>query len=147
MDTNGLEMGVDHVQQSLKDYDAIVIPGGPGTRELLRDHSFLDWIRTANESAYQISVCTGSLILGAAGLLKDKKATTHFGEYETLRPYCKEVIKKRIVRDGRVITAGAVSSSIDLGIFLCREWAGNEAAIQISKRIDYQGNVLSAQTS
>lgn len=69
-----------------------------------------------------LSVCTGSLILGAAGSLKDKKATSHFNEYDTLEKYCKQVVKKRIVEDGNIITAGAVSSSIDLGLYVCEKW-------------------------
>ena len=72
---------------------------------------FLNWIRTASDCKYKISICTGSLILGAAGFLKGKKATTNFQEYEALRPYCAEVLTDRIVDDQNTITAGAVSSS------------------------------------
>ena len=99
----------------------------------------MSWIKTAEKVKYKISICTGSLILGAAGFLKEKKATTHFDEYETLKPYCKEVLKERIVDDGNVITAGAVSSSLDLGLYLCHKWAGEDAKQEVRKRMDYQG--------
>jgi transcriptional regulator GlxA family with amidase domain len=79
------------------------------------------------------------LILGAAGFLNGKKATTNYQEYETLKPYCKEVLKNRIVEDENIITAGAVSSSIDLGLYLCGKWAGENAKNEIRKRMDYKG--------
>jgi transcriptional regulator GlxA family with amidase domain len=79
------------------------------------------------------------LLLGAAGFLKDKKATTNYLAYEALKPYCKEVLTDRIVEDGNVITAGAVSASIDLGLALCNKWAGEDAGIEIRKRMDYHG--------
>jgi cyclohexyl-isocyanide hydratase len=135
----GLEIVPTKVNQSLAGYDAIIIPGGYGTRQLQLETDFLNWIKTAEPVKYKMSICTGSLILGAAGFLKGKTATSHFSEYETLALYCSKVSQQRIVEDGDVITAGAVSSSIDLGIFLCEKWAGKEAAIEIRKRMDYHG--------
>ena len=135
----GLEFRPERIKSDLSIYDGIIIPGGFGTSGLQSDIPFTDWIKTAEKTEYKISICTGSLILGAAGFLKDKKATTHFDEYETLKPYCKEVVKERIVEDGKVITAGAVSASIDLGLYLCKKWAGAEAAREISKRMNYRG--------
>ncbi len=76
-------------------------------------------------------------MLGAAGFLTDKKATTNFQEYEALKPYRKEVSMDRIVEDDNVITAGAVSAAIDLGLFLCRKWAGQEAEKAIRIKMDY----------
>jgi putative intracellular protease/amidase len=136
-DNFGLTMVAGKVGEPLNSYDAIVIPGGHGTRTLINDEVFLNWIRTARDVKHKISVCTGSLILGAAGFLKTKKATTNFLEYETLRPYCAEVLKVRLVEDGDVITAGAVSSSLDLGLYLCEKWAGIEAREVIQRRMDY----------
>lgn len=138
-DIFGFSVNPSRIKNSLHEYDAIVVPGGIGTRQLQNDDEFLNWIRTGSDCKYKISICTGSLILGAAGLLKDKKATTNFQEYEALRPYCAEVLTDRIVHDQDTITAGAVSSSIDLGLYLCSLWAGNEAAVDIRKRIDYHG--------
>jgi putative intracellular protease/amidase len=136
-DNFGLTIVADKVAQPLNSYDAIVVPGGHGTRTLINDETFLSWIKTARDVEYKMSVCTGSLILGAAGFLKTKKATTNFLEYETLRPYCAEVLKQRLVVDGNLITAGAVSSSLDLGLYLCEKWAGAEACEVIRQRMDY----------
>ena len=124
----GLTMVATVVDEPLSEFDALVIPGGYGTRKLVKDQEFLQWIRTASPASYKISICTGSLILGAAGFLKGRRATTHFAEYASLKNYCDEVIQERIVEDREVITAGAVSSGIDLGIYLCEKWSGPEAA-------------------
>lgn len=135
----GLSMVATKVNESLEGFDVLVIPGGYGTRQLVRDKEFLDWIRTASSARYKISICTGSLILGAAGFLKGHKATTHFAEYETLKQYCGEVVEERIVEDNNIITAGAVTSGIDLGLFLCEKWSGSETATIIRGRMDYRG--------
>jgi transcriptional regulator GlxA family with amidase domain len=136
-DPFGLEIRPTKIQQSLAGYDAIIVPGGHGTRQLHKDNLFIEWVQTSAPVKYKISICTGSLILGAAGFLKDKKATTNFLEYESLKPYCREVLPDKIVEDGNTITAGAVSASIDLGLFLCNKWAGREAADEIGKRMGY----------
>lgn len=136
-DLYGLEMIPWKQGGSLSGYDAIIVPGGHGTRNLIQDENFLNWIRTAESTQYKISICTGSLILGAAGFLKSKRATTNYLEYETLKPFCKEVVRERIVEDGNVITAGAVAASLDLGLFLCEKWAGKEAAKEIQIRMNY----------
>ncbi|MFC4873501.1 DJ-1/PfpI family protein [Negadavirga shengliensis] len=138
-DDFGLEVKPHKLKPSLEHYDAVIVPGGSGTRTLQNHKGFLDWIRTAKNAEYKISICTGSLILGAAGFLRDKKATTNYREYEALRPYCKEVLTDRVVDDHNTITAGAVSASIDLGLYLCEKWAGKEARTIIRERIDYHG--------
>src|SRR5687768_16994153 len=136
-DNFGLKIIPDLIKQQLDTYDAIIVPGGHGTRNLVKDTDFLNWIGTAKDVEYKMSVCTGSLILGAAGFLKSKRATTNFLEYETLRPYCAVVLTDRLVIDGNVITAGAVSSSLDLGLYLCEIWGGPVARAEIQKRMDY----------
>jgi transcriptional regulator GlxA family with amidase domain len=138
-DNFGLEIKPGFIKNPLKGYDAIIVPGGHGTRHLQHDREFISWLQTAGDKSTKISICTGSLLLGAAGFLKGKKATTNYNEYETLKLYCTEVVHDRIVEDGNVITAGAVSASIDLGLFLCEKWAGPEAAVEIRKKMDYHG--------
>ncbi|MEP7197822.1 MAG: DJ-1/PfpI family protein [Saprospiraceae bacterium] len=138
-DNFGLEIKPTKVSETLTDYDAMIIPGGFGTRELQFDKDFIEWIKTSDKVKYKISICTGSLILGASGFLHGKKATTNYNEYETLKPYCKEVLEARIVDDENVITAGAVSASIDLGLYLCEKWAGQIAMNEIRKIMDYNG--------
>jgi len=136
-DSFGLRILPDKVKNDLSVYDVLVVPGGFGVRSLAKDEKFLEWLKTAENVKLKTSICTGSLLLGATGFLRDKKATTNYQEYETLKPYCKEVVRERIVDDQSVITAGAVSASIDLGLYLCDKWCGAEAKIQISKRMDY----------
>jgi transcriptional regulator GlxA family with amidase domain len=139
IDNFGLEIKPTKVAKSLAGYDVLIIPGGYGTRLLQNDVAFITWLKTAETVEYKISICTGSLLLGAAGFLKNKNATTNFNEYETLKPYCKTVVKERIVEDGSTITAGAVSASIDLGLYLCKKWAGKNAENEIRIKMAYLG--------
>lgn len=138
-DAGGLSVLPTKIKNDLSEYDVLFVPGGKGTRDLMLQLNFIQWLQTAANVKLKTSVCTGSLLLGAAGFLQNKKATTHFDEYDTLRPMCKEVLSDRIVADGDCITAGAVTSSIDLGLYLCREWAGDEAAVLIRYKMDYRG--------
>jgi transcriptional regulator GlxA family with amidase domain len=136
-DVYGLEMVPWKTGNSLSEYDGIIVPGGHGTRQLIEDEGFLNWIKSAENARYKISICTGSLILGAAGFLESKRATTHYLEYDTLKPFCKEVVKEKIVEDNDVITAGAVAASLDLGLYLCEKWAGRDARDEIKKKMNY----------
>jgi transcriptional regulator GlxA family with amidase domain len=138
-DSFGLEIKPQKLRHSLTDYDVIVVPRGFGTRELQIDEAFIEWLKTAENVKTKVSICTGSLLLGAAGFLKEKKATTNYQEYDNLKPYCKTVLTDRIVEDNGVITAGAVSASIDLGLYLCKKWAGKEAQDNIKQKMDYRG--------
>lgn len=136
-DELGMKVKVNVLKPDLGGYDLVFIPGGMGTRKLKDDREFVDWIKTAEPAPYKVSVCTGSLIWGAAGFLKDKRVTTHPNVYELLEPYCKEVIRSRIVKDGNVITAGGVATSIDLGVYMIEKFAGAEAAELVKKQLDY----------
>jgi cyclohexyl-isocyanide hydratase len=138
-DDFGLSILPTKIKNDLSGYDAIIVPGGRGTRKLVNDEFFIDWISSARNTPWKISICTGSLLLGAAGFLKGKKATTHFDEYDTLAQYGANVMKDRIVEDGQVITAGAVSSSLDLGLYLCNKWSGPDAAEKIRIKMHYRG--------
>jgi transcriptional regulator GlxA family with amidase domain len=138
-DSLGLEFVPTQIKNDLSKYDAIIVPGGKGTRTHMHDNGFMAWLQLSVGVEYKISICSGSLLLGAAGFLRGKKATTHFGEYDILKSYCGEVSTERIVEDGNIITAGAVSSSLDLGLYLCRKWSGDEAASFIRRKMDYKG--------
>lgn len=137
-DSFGLEVRIDRVKNDLGDYDMIIVPGGYGTRSLQNDPEFISWLQTAGPAGKKISICTGALLLGAAGFLSGHRATTHFNEYQQLGQYCAEVVKERIVDDGMVITAGAVASSLDLGLYLCRMLAGESAAEQVRESMAYR---------
>ncbi|WNJ17744.1 DJ-1/PfpI family protein [Pontibacter sp. G13] len=139
LDSHGMKIQMTAIQPDLSEYDVLFIPGGMGTRPLQFDLPFLNWLSTAESVPLKTSVCTGSLLLGAAGFLQGKVATTHFREYETLKPYCKEVATNRIVVDGGVITAGAVASSLDLGLYLCEKWVGKSNAEAFREDMDYRG--------
>ncbi|MHA7580640.1 DJ-1/PfpI family protein [Paenibacillus vandeheii] len=136
-DESGLTLKVDRVKPDLAEYDLVFVPGGMGTRKLRFDEAFVGWLRQAENVPLKVSVCTGSLLMGAAGFLTGKKATTHPNVYDLLQPYVAEVIQTRIVKDGNVITAGGVATSIDLGIYVVGLLAGQEAAANVKLQIDY----------
>lgn len=137
-DNFGLTVAVDKVKPDLSQYDTIIIPGGFGTRPLKEDLAFIEWIKGAHEAQYKISVCTGALLLGAAGFLKGRRATTNASAVELLRPFCQDIRTEKVVEDGNIITAGAVSSSLNLGLYLCEKWAGKDARVLIQEKMDFQ---------
>lgn len=136
-DDKGLTIGASRIEETLEGYDLIFLPGGRATRTLKDDASFIEWIRSARSCRYKISVCTGALILGAAGFLEGRTATTHPRAYALLETYTRKVACERIVDDREVITAGAVASSIDLGLYVWEKFAGAEARRKIQKQMDY----------
>lgn len=136
-DENGLRVKPDSVGTSLAGYDLLVVPGGMGTRTLQHDRVFVDWLKTAEPAKIKASVCTGALLLGAAGYLKGKRATTHPNALEELKPYCARVVTDRVVDEGNVLTAGGVTSGIDLGLHLVERFAGAESRARVAKQMDY----------
>ncbi len=138
-DSYNLALLPHKVKNDLSEYDVIIVPGGMGTRTLRDNEDFMAWIQTAENVPLKVSVCTGSLLLGSAGFLKDVSATSNPAAYDLLAPYCKEVIEERIVDQGSVITAGAVASSLDLGLYLVEKWAGIEARKAIREKMSYGG--------
>ena len=136
-DSFGLEITVDKIKPDLSDYDMIVVPGGYGTRELQYNSEFIEWIKTGENTDYKISICTGSLLIGAAGFLKHKTATTNFNEYKSLEKYCEKVAQARIVDDNNTITAGAVASSLDLGLYVSEKLIGKDKTEEIRIGMDY----------
>jgi len=134
----GMKMVPDGVLEPLEAYDLVYVPGGMGTRPLQHDREFVEWLRTASSAKLKVSVCTGALLLGAAGFLKGKRATTHPGALKDLEPYCGKVVTDlRVVDEGDVVTAGGVSSSIDLGLHVVQKLAGAEARSRIASQMCY----------
>ncbi len=118
--------------------DVIVVPGGVGTRALTTDPVWLDWLRAVHAtSQWTTSVCTGSLLLGAAGILDGLHATSHWLELETLRQYGAEPTGQRVVEQGKVVTAAGVSAGIDMALTLAARIAGEEVAKAIQLGIEY----------
>ena len=139
-DDHGLIYRVDRIRPDLSAYDAIFVPGGFATRELMNDENvFLPWLHGAAPCRTKLSVCTGSLLLGAAGFLKGKKATTHPNAMDLLRPLCGEALPDRVVHDGDLWTAGGVSSSLDLGLAYCESLVGAGNRRKIQAQMDYPG--------
>lgn len=136
-DDKGMTFAPSVIAGSLAAYDLIVVPGGFGTRALQHDRAFVDWLRTSGPVKLKTSVCTGSLLLGAAGFLEGRRATTHPSAFEELKPYCAQVVDERVVDEGEVVTAGGVTSAIDLGLYLVERLAGAEARKRVAKQMDY----------
>ncbi len=136
-DNHGLRLLPDSVQEPLAGFDLLVVPGGYGSRSLQHNEEFVAWLQTASPVPLKASVCSGSLLLGAAGFLKGRKATTHPNAYGELSRYCAAVSEERIVDEGDVVTARGVASAIDLGLYLVRRLAGKEVCAEIAGQMDY----------
>ena len=137
-DSGPLAMVAEHALDDVPHPDVIVVPGGFGTRRLLDDEEMLGWISTAHEtSSWTTSVCTGSLLLGAAGVLRGLKATSHWLALEQLREFGAEPTSERVVEQGKVITSAGVSAGIDMGLRLAARIAGEDVAKAIQLGIEY----------
>lgn len=135
--SDGATLTVDRVRPALDDYDLVVVPGGHGARELADDADTLAWLTTRPATRAWASVCTGSLVLGAAGLLRGLRATTHHGAFELLAA-CEgvSVVRERVVRDGAVWTAGGVTSGIDLGLALVAWLADDDTRDRVAAQME-----------
>ena len=119
-------------------FDVLCIPGGGGVNALLGDEEVLEFIRSQAKGARFItSVCTGSLVLGAAGLLKGKRAATHWNAMDFLPHFGATPVYERVVKDGNLITAGGVTSGIDFGLSLLAELMGREEAEIVQLSLEY----------
>ena len=118
--------------------DVICVPGGSGVNDLMGDEEVLSFLRTQAERARFVgSICTGALVLGAAGLLRGKKATTHWAWSDLLAPLGAIPTKGRVVRDGKLMTGGGVTAGIDFALTMVAELAGREVAEGIQLGIEY----------
>lgn len=136
--TEGALITADRISPDLAAYDYVVIPGGDGIKDLMKEPVFLSWISVASGKTTVAALCGGSLLLGAAGLLLRKRATTHPQLAGVLKHFAGEVLPDRIVDEGNIITAGGVTSSIDLGLFLCEKIAGQDVREKIAVQMDYR---------
>ncbi len=136
-DDKGLRFTPTKVHEPLQGYDILVVPGGYGTRTLAKDQNFIEWLKTAESCRLKVSVCTGALLLGAAGFLQGKRATTHPSSFQELKPFCLSVLNNRVVDEGNIITARGVSSAIDAGLYVVERLAGLEPRTRISRQMDY----------
>ncbi|WFP76542.1 DJ-1/PfpI family protein [Mesorhizobium sp. WSM4906] len=118
--------------------DVLCVPGGGGVNALLEDQAVLDFVRErAAQARYVTSVCSGALVLGAAGLLKGKRATTHWYAHDFLEEFGAVPVDARIVEDGGLITAGGVTSGIDFGLALVARLLGQAEAETVQLSLEY----------
>jgi transcriptional regulator GlxA family with amidase domain len=133
-----LALTADRTLDELPTPDVIVMPGGYGTRALMSDETMLAWLRGAHEtSTWTTSVCTGSLVLAAAGLLNGLQATTHWLLLDTLAGLGAIPVSERVVQQGKILTAAGVSAGIDMALVLAARLAGPELAQGIQLGIEY----------
>lgn len=133
-----LGLNADFALDDVARADVLVVPGGPGADPSAEDAAVTGWVRRLHETTtWTTSVCTGALILGAAGVLDGLEATTHWRALETLRDYGATPVHRRVVRQGKVVTAAGVSSGIDMALSLAAELAGEEVAKAIQLGIEY----------
>lgn len=136
---DALLLGVTNTFLELPSPDIVLVPGGVATPGQMVDDTVIDWVRDAHQtSQWTASVCTGALILGAAGILKGVPATTHWSRMNALRLMgAKPDPCRRVVREGKIVTAAGVSAGIDLALWLAGELAGRERAEAIQLVIEY----------
>jgi len=137
-DTGMLAITVDSHLDEIDAPDVGVVPGGPGTRAMLEPGALHAWIAKVHETTqWTTSVCTGSLILGAAGLLEGLDATTHWAAMGELAPLVGATTERRVVPQGKIVTAAGVSAGIDMALWLVAQIAGDDMARAIQLGIEY----------
>jgi transcriptional regulator GlxA family with amidase domain len=133
-----LGLSADRSLEETTAAEILLVPGGRGNRKLLDDEELLEWLRAIDRTTtWTTSVCTGSLLLGAAGLLEGKRATGHWLALEPLRAFGAEPVGGRYVEDGKIITAAGVSAGIDMALHLVARELGPEAAQAVQLGIEY----------
>jgi transcriptional regulator GlxA family with amidase domain len=133
-----LGLVADHTLDEVTSPDVVLVPGGMGSRPLMHDEELLQWLRQVDRSTkWTTSVCTGSLLLGAAGLLDGKRATGNWLVLEALRQFGADPVGGRWVEDGKVITAAGVTAGIDMALHLVAVEAGPEVAQAVQLGIEY----------
>ncbi|WP_338674081.1 DJ-1/PfpI family protein [Streptomyces sp. SCSIO 30461] len=130
-----------HAERSFADVtaaDIVLVPGGPGSRDAMKDPVLLDWLRAVDAtSTWTTSVCTGSLVLAGAGLLEGRRATSHWLALDALRDLGVEPTGERVVFDGKYVTAAGVSSGIDMALHLLGRIAGDRVAQSVQLLTEY----------
>jgi transcriptional regulator GlxA family with amidase domain len=137
-DSGVVGLSADRGLEEVGEPEIVLVPGGQGSRALMEDEEVLSWLRRVDETTkWTTSVCTGSLVLAAAGLLEGKRATGHWAVLEPLRRFGAEPVGGRYVEDGKVITAAGVSAGIDMALHLVSREAGPEMAQAVQLWIEY----------
>jgi transcriptional regulator GlxA family with amidase domain len=134
----GLTLVADCSLADVPNPQIALVPGGSGVDAVVRDTEVIQWIRSVHRtSIFTTAVCTGSLVLGAAGLLHGLKATTHWNYRKKLAEFGADVVSERVVREGKIVTAAGVSAGIDMALRLVQWIEGDRAAQAIQLGIEY----------
>ncbi len=137
-DTGQLGLLADAALDDLPNPEIVLVPGGPGQSELMEDGRVHAWLRAADAtSTWTASVCTGSLILGAAGLLTGKRATSNWQALDQLEGFGAEVVPERVVFDGKYATSAGVTAGLDMALSLAAKIAGETVAQAIQLGLEY----------
>ena len=138
---NGLSVNPDFDFEDAPHVDVLLVPGGIGTRKQLENDRLLDWIRrTADVAEMVLSVCTGALVLGKAGLLNGLELTTHHVAYDLLRELVPDSTvheDRRFVDNGKVITSAGIAAGIDMSLYVVQRLVGYSAAVKTAKHMEY----------
>ncbi len=138
LSVTGLPFTATVTLQDCPKLDVFVVPGGRGVNALLQDDEIINFLRSqASSVRYLTSVCTGSVALGAAGLLKGKRATTHWSSFDLLPQFGAIPVQERVVVDGNLITAGGITSGIDFGLVVLTELLGRSIAEKVQLMLEY----------
>jgi len=123
--------------------DILLVPGGEGTRPILKRNRLLQWINNQYASLdYLLSVCTGSIVLGKAGLLNNIEATTHhtcFDELKNVSPSTKVITNQRYVESGNIVTSAGISAGMDMSLFMVEKLLGKEITQEAIREMEYNG--------
>ena len=134
----GMRILPDTTLAECPNLDVLCVPGGPGVAAMMEDQEVLDFLRAqAGRARFLTSVCTGAMVLGAAGLLRGRRATTHWASHDLLAAFGAIPTKGRVVRDGNVVTGGGVTAGIDFALTVVAEIAGPAVAQGIQLQIEY----------
>jgi transcriptional regulator GlxA family with amidase domain len=134
----GIEISASVAFADAPSLDLLLVPGGPGQLSLMKHTLLMEFIRECSErSSWVCSVCTGALLLAQAGVLRGRRATTHWLARDALRAFGVEVVDERCVFDGRFATAAGVTAGIDLALEIARRIFGDEVACEIELQMEY----------
>jgi len=137
---SGLRVVADYTLENCPKIDVLVIPGGAGVRTEMHNPNLLGFVEKASRQADLVtSVCTGALVLASAGLLKGRRATTHWGSLDQLKEFPGVTVQhRRYIRQGNIITAAGISAGIDMALYVVSQFHGNAFKKKTARRMEYR---------
>lgn len=139
---NGMKIIPDTTLKNCPALDILVVPGGQGRLVAMKNSAIIEFIKKQMSLAkYITSVCTGAFLLAEAGLLTGKKATTYHTAFSELESYSVQVLPEKVVQNGKIITAGGVSSGLELGFYLLKQLFGLAISQEVARKIEYHVDI------